>query len=636
MKRKVTLLIGSLSGVMLLLFIFPNGWMQVERIQKNTERASAILFNQIKNVVVSNDEDMQKTLEQYKSDSLSRARTAAYMIQYNKSKVTDVHEMQKIADLLQVDEVHIFNTRGVIYAGSQPKYYGYSMSSGEQIGFFAPMLDDTSMELCQDIVPNTAEDKSMQYAAVWLEDKSGIVQIGVEPKRVLEQVKKNELSYIFSLLAVEKGSAIFAVDPETNRIVGSSKDYMLGKNISEYGIDEAQMKNWGKGFQCTVRGNKIFCIFDKTDTVIIGRFLSAQKMYGQIVSETIRLFFFMLAIYLIIAFMIVSYITKNVLDPITAINAGMEEIAAGDFDRSVEENSSKEFAMLSEHINDMVKGILDTTNTISNVVEMCGLSVGVYEYHSRTGRVRITSRVPEILHLDEREAEELCADVEHFKMRMDQLFQRPYEEENDIYILSHDGEEYYIKVERVERKNSVFAMISECTEDIREKQALQQEVKQDVLTGLYTRRALYGELDELFENPELLQCGALVVVDADDLKKANDTCGHESGDRYLTALANILESLHAPGQISARLGGDEFAVFFCGVQTKEEAKVCVERLRGMRDCSTVQITDGTEMTVCYSMGAGIFPAEGDDWHQLLKLADERMYADKQQRKKCRV
>lgn len=636
MKRKVTLLIGSLSGVVLLLFIFLNGWMQVERIQKNTERSTSILFNQIKNVVVSNDEDMQKTLEQYKSESLSRARAAAYMIQNNKSEITNVEEMQKIADLLQVDEVHIFNTHGVIYAGSEPKYYGYSVDSGEQIGFFAPMLDDTSMELCQDIVPNTAEEKPMQYAAVWLEDKSGIVQIGVEPKRVLEQVKKNELSYIFSLLAVEKGSAIFAVDPETNRIVGSSKDYMLGKNISEYGIDEAQMKNWGKGFQCTVRGNKIFCIFDKTDTVIIGRFLSAQKMYGQIVSETIRLFFFMLAIYLIIAFMIVSYITKNVLDPITAINADMEEIAAGDFDRSVEENSSKEFAMLSEHINDMVKGILDTTNTISNVVEMCGLSVGVYEYHSRTGRVRITSRVPEILHLDEREAEELCADVEHFKMRMDQLFQRPYEEENDIYILSHDGEEYYIKVERVERKNSVFAMISECTEDIREKQALQQEVKQDVLTGLYTRRALYGELDELFENPELLQCGALVVVDADDLKKANDTCGHESGDRYLTALANILESLHAPGQITARLGGDEFAVFFCGVQTKEEAKVCVERLRGMRDCSTVQITDGTEMTVCYSMGAGIFPAEGDDWHQLLKLADERMYADKQQRKKCRV
>lgn len=636
MKRKVTLLIGSLSGVMLLLFIFLNGYMQVERIQKNTEKSSEILFNQIKNVVVSNEEDMQKTLEECKSDSLSRARAAAYMIQYHKSEITNVREMQKIADLLKVDEVHIFDTDGVIYAGSQPKYYGYSVNSGDQMGFFAPMLDDTSMELCQDIMPNTAENKPMQYAAVWLEDESAIVQIGLEPKRVLEQVKKNELSYIFSLLAVEKGSALFAVDPETYTIVGSSKDYMLGKNVHDYGIDDTHMKNWGKGFHCNIKDNRVYCIFDETDTVIIGRFLNVEKMYGAIWNETVRLFFFMLVIYLIIAFVLVDYITKNVLDPITAINADLREITAGDFDMKVEENSSEEFAMLSAHINEMVRGILETTNTISNAVEMSGLSVGVYEYHRKMGRVRITSRVPEILHLNEKEAEELCGDVERFQKWMDQLLQRPFEGENDIYILSHDNEEYYIKVERVERMNSVFAMISECTEDIREKMMLQQEVKQDTLTGLCTRRALYGELDEMFEKPELIKCGALVIVDADDLKKANDTYGHESGDRYLSALAKILESLHAPGQISARIGGDEFALYFGGMQTQEEAEACVERLRGLRDCSTVQMADGTDMTVCYSMGAGIFPAEGNNWHQLLKLADERMYADKQQRKKCRI
>lgn len=104
----------------------------------------------------------------------------------------------------------------------------------------------------------------------------------------------------------------------------------------------------------------------------------------------------------------------------------------------------------------------------------------------------------------------------------------------------------------------------------------------------------------------------------------------------MSALAKILESLHAPGQISARIGGDEFALYFGGMQTQEEAEACVERLRGLRDRSTVQMADGTDMTVCYSMGAGIFPAEGNIWHQLLKLADERMYADKQQRKKCRI
>lgn len=44
--------------------------------------------------------------------------------------------MRKIADLLQVDEIHVFDKNGRIYAGSMPKYYGYTMDSGEQMNFF--------------------------------------------------------------------------------------------------------------------------------------------------------------------------------------------------------------------------------------------------------------------------------------------------------------------------------------------------------------------------------------------------------------------------------------------------------------------------------------------------------------------
>ncbi|MCE2604307.1 hypothetical protein LH384_35025, partial [Pseudomonas aeruginosa] len=63
--------------------------------------------------------------------------------------------------------------------------------------FFLPMLKDKSMQLCQEVTPNTAENKLMQYIAVWREDQKGIVQIGMEPIRLLEAMKKNELSHIF-------------------------------------------------------------------------------------------------------------------------------------------------------------------------------------------------------------------------------------------------------------------------------------------------------------------------------------------------------------------------------------------------------------------------------------------------------
>lgn len=66
-------------------------------------------------------------------------------------------------------------------AAHSRKYFGLNFRSGEQMQFFLPMLSDRSLELCQDITPNTAEQKLMQYAAVWREDGEGIVQIGMTP-----------------------------------------------------------------------------------------------------------------------------------------------------------------------------------------------------------------------------------------------------------------------------------------------------------------------------------------------------------------------------------------------------------------------------------------------------------------------
>ena len=83
---------------------------------------------------------------------------------------------RELADKLGVDEIHCFTPEGVIYGGTHPEYYGYTLDSGEQMRYFLPMLEDTSMKLCQNIADNMAEGKPMQYAAClgggWKRDHS--------------------------------------------------------------------------------------------------------------------------------------------------------------------------------------------------------------------------------------------------------------------------------------------------------------------------------------------------------------------------------------------------------------------------------------------------------------------------------
>ena len=96
--------------------------------------------------------------------------------------------------MISVDEIHLFDTKGYIYSGSVPKYFGYSFDSGEQMAYFKPMLKDKKLTMCQDVTPNTSEAKEMMYAITWNEAGNKMIQVGIEPKRLLNEAKQNEVS----------------------------------------------------------------------------------------------------------------------------------------------------------------------------------------------------------------------------------------------------------------------------------------------------------------------------------------------------------------------------------------------------------------------------------------------------------
>lgn len=66
-------------------------------------------------------------------------------------------ELQKIASLMSIDEIYLFDATGKIYSGTKPEYYGCS-DSGEQMEYFKPMLENKGLTMCQDITPNTSEE----------------------------------------------------------------------------------------------------------------------------------------------------------------------------------------------------------------------------------------------------------------------------------------------------------------------------------------------------------------------------------------------------------------------------------------------------------------------------------------------
>ncbi len=151
--------------------------------KKQVHKTSQILLDQVDNILTANTINEKEILEELKIDYVSKAVAVAYILEHNAEAQQNIDELKKIADLMNVDEIHFFDEHGTIVNGTVKNYYGVSFDDGEQVGFFKPMLKDRNLTMCQDITPNTAEAKNMMYAITWDNTKTGPSAGGIEKQQ---------------------------------------------------------------------------------------------------------------------------------------------------------------------------------------------------------------------------------------------------------------------------------------------------------------------------------------------------------------------------------------------------------------------------------------------------------------------
>jgi diguanylate cyclase (GGDEF)-like protein len=148
----------------------------------------------------------------------------------------------------------------------------------------------------------------------------------------------------------------------------------------------------------------------------------------------------------------------------------------------------------------------------------------------------------------------------------------------------------------------------------------------DPLTGLYNRRHLEHTLETEFREAKSNQEPLTVLMfDADDFKRINDTFSHHVGDLVLTEITDLTRTHIRVTDIAARYGGEEFVV----VMPKTAAKTAhgiAERLRQQIESHDWgRLAKGLKVTVSIGVADDL---SLPDFEKLLSLADARMYQAK--------
>lgn len=223
-KRKILILSITIVAVALILETCILQYVN----DKNAQTTSNVILDRVIAVIDKNESSESELVRSLKDDYIVRAKAISYIVDAKPEVEYDVDELQKIAGLMSVDEIHFIDDTGTIYSGSLPKYFGYSFDSGEQMAFFKQMLNNYDLTLCQDVTPNTAEAKEMMYAITWNEAKTHMVQVGITPKRLLKELKRNQISNVVADMPVYKGMEIYVVDAKTKKILGATDASWVG------------------------------------------------------------------------------------------------------------------------------------------------------------------------------------------------------------------------------------------------------------------------------------------------------------------------------------------------------------------------------------------------------------------------
>jgi diguanylate cyclase (GGDEF)-like protein len=157
--------------------------------------------------------------------------------------------------------------------------------------------------------------------------------------------------------------------------------------------------------------------------------------------------------------------------------------------------------------------------------------------------------------------------------------------------------------------------------------ALEHRGNHDALTGLPNRHWLQWYLPQAIERArEQRQTLALLFIDLDGFKAANDTMGHAAGDELLRHAAHRLKEAVRPHDNVIRIGGDEFVVILENNLRVEDAAIVAKRVI-FAFKPKFKLMGGTAM-LGTSIGISSFPSDGEDAATLLQNADVAMYSVK--------
>ncbi len=294
------------------------------------------------------NENLKEIDARIKNNALTKARTFSRLVELEPAMLKDRKKYEAVRKLLDVDELHISNEKGVLICSIPRRYEGYDMHWAKQSAEFLPILTNPKFELAQDIQgKGINRTEKFQYVGVARRDSSGLVQIGYKPDRLTNALKWIDLQEVADSFRI--GKTGFLLIYNDKKLINGLARLHLGVNVEKIPVN--------RSFFLTINKTPYFGYAKKIDNFLYVGFMAKDEIFTSRTNFTYILTITYFLLFGLIFLLVSSLLQKVVISGIAKINKSLEKITNGDLNESVQADNSEEFTALSKGINSTVTAL---------------------------------------------------------------------------------------------------------------------------------------------------------------------------------------------------------------------------------------------------------------------------------------
>lgn len=467
----------------------------------------------------------------------------------------------------------------------------------------------------------------------------------------ISEKTENRKNYVENTLAVDRddddkylpelhSGAIYQRLVDSKTVI--SHENSVGKNVYDFNTDSSvSTPTIG-----TIKNINIYNAdspYKNNQWAIVS--ISEKSVALSIYTTLVRMFVIAFVFSAVITIICTVIMNRHVTKPVTRISKTLRDTQ--NIDDIIQFNSTgiAEVDQLTDAIQQLQINVKEQSSRVSKIISMSVVGIGAFMYDTVKQTVFISESMILTLNCDKMPPKDTTITYDQFMTLMADIDERNCTNISGFFksacdgsteeittrqypIITDTGEQKWFRLSLRRDNTNILGLVQDVTQSVLEMKKVKYERDYDVTTGLLNRRAYYNKIEKLFRGPEKLKTAAFLMFDIDNLKYVNDTYGHDFGDDYIAATANVLKNFQYSGGIVSRMSGDEFNVFLYGFDSRDEIRKIISDVRERLENSFCILSDGTHYKLRASGGVSWYPDDSTSYEMLIRFADFAMYTIK--------